>query len=232
MIPDNLRIYPKQPATFALAPNPAIITFPLHTLHLLPPAIHHTIVCLSLNHFINSLPSGTDREIALTNRSKVYHHRGAALRALGQYIAQDKTRCGDLTIVSILMFLCLEVSLPSSSFVVYCSGANWMGLYSCKTRHFLTGGCMLVVCSGSSTCAAASRNSRKIHRIWSRRLSFTYCTLFFTIPYPKPGLESSAYVGSASSTWATPTVPHGTRCVSANTHLLSRRSRTWPTCTV
>jgi hypothetical protein len=125
MIPDNLRIYPKQPATFALAPNPAIITFPLHTLHLLPPAIHHTIVCLSLNHFINSLPSGTDREIALTNRSKAYHHCGAALRALGKYIAQDKTRCGDFTIASILMFLCLEVSLPD--FYVLCGVCGCFG---------------------------------------------------------------------------------------------------------
>jgi hypothetical protein len=85
------------------------MTFPLYILHLLPPAIHHTIVCLSLNHFINSLPIGTDREVAVTNRSKVYHHRGAALRALSQHIAQDRTRCGDLTIASVMMFLCLEV---------------------------------------------------------------------------------------------------------------------------
>ena len=111
MVIDNLRILPDAKASGELAPNPAIILFPMRALHILPPAIHHTLVCLSLNHFIHCLPVGADRTFVVTNRSKVYHHRGAAIRALSQYVGKDKTRCSDLTIASILMFMSLEVSV-------------------------------------------------------------------------------------------------------------------------
>ncbi|RYF31730.1 MAG: hypothetical protein EOO38_31445, partial [Cytophagaceae bacterium] len=78
----NLRILPTVKAAGELAPNPAIILFPLRALHILPPAIHHTLVCLSLNHYVHSLPIGADKSAALQNRAKVYHHRGAAIQAL------------------------------------------------------------------------------------------------------------------------------------------------------
>jgi hypothetical protein len=105
---DNLRIHPQYKASDELAHNPAIVLFPPQALHLLTPSIHHAVVCLSLNHFIYSQPLGTDHA-AVNTRPKVYHHRGAALRALSQLIGQDKTRCSDMTITTILMFLCLEV---------------------------------------------------------------------------------------------------------------------------
>lgn len=111
---DNVRIHPEVTASAELAPNPALILFPLHALHILPPAVHHTFVCMSLNHFIHRLPSGVDRSVVVTNRSKVYHHRGAAIRSLSHYIGKDSTRCSDLTITSILMFLSMEVSLKLS----------------------------------------------------------------------------------------------------------------------
>jgi hypothetical protein len=82
---------------------------PLEALHILPPAIHHTLVCLSLNHFIHSLPPGSDKTVAVINRSKVYQHRGAAIRALSQYVGKDKTQTNDLSIASILMFMSMEV---------------------------------------------------------------------------------------------------------------------------
>lgn len=109
MLPDNLRIHTTYKAAGELAPNPALVPFPQQALHLLTPAIHHTLVCLSLNHFIHTSPLGTDRAVLAPNRWKVYHHRGAALHALGQHIGQDKTRCSDMTITTILMFMCLEV---------------------------------------------------------------------------------------------------------------------------
>ena len=84
MLPDNLRIHTTYKAAGELAPNPALVPFPQQALHLLTPAIHHTLVCLSLNHFIHTSPLGTDRAVLAPNRWKVYHHRGAALRALGQ----------------------------------------------------------------------------------------------------------------------------------------------------
>ena len=108
---DNHRIHAQYKASGELAPNPAIIVFPPQALHLLTPAIHHTLVCISLNHYLHSQSIGADRAAASINRSKIYHNRGEALGALCQYIGQDKTRCSDMTITSILMFMCLEVSL-------------------------------------------------------------------------------------------------------------------------
>ncbi|KAF1938743.1 hypothetical protein EJ02DRAFT_409887 [Clathrospora elynae] len=108
----NLRIHPKYKASGELAPNPAIVTFPLHTLYLLPPAIHHTVVCISLNHYIHNLPLDANRAVITTNRSKVYYHRGAAIQALSRYVGQEKTRCSDLTIASIIIFMCLELQTP------------------------------------------------------------------------------------------------------------------------
>jgi hypothetical protein len=92
-----------------LVPNHAITNFPLAVLHLLPPTVHHIMVCLTVNHFIHSLPPGTDKAVTIVNRSKVYQHRGAAIRALSEYIGKDKTRCSDLSIASIMMFMSLEV---------------------------------------------------------------------------------------------------------------------------
>jgi hypothetical protein len=107
-----MRIHPEVKTAGELAPNPALIEFPLSALHILPPTIHHTLVCLSLNHFVHSLPSGADQGVVVTSRSKVYHHRGAAIRALSHYVGKDKTRCSDFTIASILMFMSMEVRPP------------------------------------------------------------------------------------------------------------------------
>ncbi|KAH5062275.1 hypothetical protein HBH96_068650 [Parastagonospora nodorum] len=104
----NTRIYPMVKASGELAPNPALIQFPLAALHMLPPAVHHTMVYLSLNHFIHTLPVGTNKHVTISTRSEIYQHRGAAIRSLSQYVGKDKTRCSDLAISSILMFLAME----------------------------------------------------------------------------------------------------------------------------
>lgn len=109
-------MHPTISSAKALAPNPVLVTFPLNALHVLPPAIHHTLVCLAVNHYIHTLPVGADKSVAIENRSKIYHHRGAAIRALSQYVGKDKTRCNDLTIASILMFMSMEVSSFSKTY--------------------------------------------------------------------------------------------------------------------
>jgi hypothetical protein len=112
---DNERIRPAILMSEDLAPNPAVIKFPMAALNLLPPAVHHTLVCLSINHYIHSLPVGADKSIATGNRSKIYQHRGAAIRALSQYVAKDQTRCNDLSISSILVFMSMEVRYHHSN---------------------------------------------------------------------------------------------------------------------
>lgn len=106
----NQRIYPDVTIINDMAPNPHIMIFPVSALHLLPPAVHHSLVSLSLNHFIHSLPVGTGKSVAAGSWQKMYHHRGAAIRELNYRISKDKTRCSDGTITSVLMFLCNEVS--------------------------------------------------------------------------------------------------------------------------
>lgn len=108
----NSRIHPDVLASGELAPNPAMTMFPLQALHVLPPTVHHTFVCMSVNHFIHSLPVGADKQIAVANRLKLYHHRGAAIRSLNYYISQDRTRCSDVTIASILMFMSVDLQSP------------------------------------------------------------------------------------------------------------------------
>lgn len=107
---DNVRIHPICMAAGELAQNPALVQFPLAALHILPPAMHHILVCLALNHYIHTLPSSANKSTAVINRSKVYYHRGVAIRALSEYVGRDKTRCSDFTIASILMFMSMEVS--------------------------------------------------------------------------------------------------------------------------
>jgi len=72
--------------------------------------MHHTLVCLALNHYIHTLPVGADKAVAVSNRSKVYQHRGAAIKSLSQYVGKDKTMCSDMSIASIMMFMSMEVS--------------------------------------------------------------------------------------------------------------------------
>lgn len=90
-------------------PNPAIVHFPVWALHVLSPAMHHTLVCLGLNHYIHTLPPGSNREVVASNRSKIYKYRGLAIRALSENVASETTRSSDLTISSILMFMAMEV---------------------------------------------------------------------------------------------------------------------------
>lgn len=71
--------------------------------------MHHTLVCLGLNHFIHSLPDGSNRALIASSRSKIYRYRGLAIRALSENVARETTRSSDLTISSILMFMAMEV---------------------------------------------------------------------------------------------------------------------------
>ncbi|KAL6710639.1 hypothetical protein ACN47E_008687 [Coniothyrium glycines] len=109
----NERIHPDVVEANVLAPNPALLMFPVQVLHVLPPTVHHILVCLTLNHFLHSLPEGSSRKIASVKRAKVYQHRGAAIRALSHYVGQDTTRCNDMTIASVLMFLSVELQNPA-----------------------------------------------------------------------------------------------------------------------
>jgi hypothetical protein len=111
----NARVYPQYKTSDDLAQNPAIIQFPLYALHLLPPAVHHTLVCLSLYHFCYSLPAGAHRAVMVSNRFKIFQHRGFAIQALSDMISKTKTRCSDMTIVSVVMFMSMDMQNSGST---------------------------------------------------------------------------------------------------------------------
>lgn len=123
---------------------------------MVPPATHHTFVCLSLNHYIHRLPSGGDQAVVVASRSKVYHHRGAAIRALSHSIGQINTQRSDLTIASILAFMSMEVSPAFWLFLHLKFARLLIVIGSSKTLHARTGAHMRVVCNDSSICVAGS----------------------------------------------------------------------------
>ncbi|KAH3920020.1 hypothetical protein HBH56_021740 [Parastagonospora nodorum] len=198
----NTRIYPMVKASGELAPNPALIQFPLAALHMLPPAVHHTVVCLSLNHFIHTLQVGTNKHVTISTRSEIHQHRGAAIRSLSQYVGKDKTRCSDLAISSILMFLAMELQNPLiANWRSHASGLNQLihlrgGIRSLmKQSPYLTPTLaifMLIVtlantCSPSrdqiSLSGSPAQDLTDIESIYSILFPYTLCppTIYLTI---------------------------------------------------
>jgi hypothetical protein len=104
-------MYPQSKVSDVLVPNGYHQFFPLAALHFVPPAVHHGIVCISLGHFINSLPRSSGKRVAEVYWDKIYQHRGAAIRELRASISRPEGRCSDATITSVFMFLAVEVSL-------------------------------------------------------------------------------------------------------------------------
>lgn len=104
----NMRILPQIKTMDELVPNPHLMIFPVAALHLLPPAVHHTVVCMALTHYTYSLPPSEARAMAATSNTKILHHRGAALREISHRLTTQK-KPTDSTMVSVCMLMCCEV---------------------------------------------------------------------------------------------------------------------------
>ncbi|CAI6308939.1 unnamed protein product [Periconia digitata] len=104
----NMRVLPQLKTADELVPNPHLIIFPVAALHLLPPAVHHTVVCLTLSHYTFSLPPAESRAVAATSTTKILHHRGSALREISRRLTTQKSPA-DSTVVSVCMLMCCEL---------------------------------------------------------------------------------------------------------------------------
>jgi hypothetical protein len=51
----------------------------------------------------------------ISNRFKIFQHRGFAIQALSEMISKTKTRCSDMTIVSIVMFMGMDMQNSGST---------------------------------------------------------------------------------------------------------------------
>jgi len=75
----------------------------------LPPLTLHGIVCISLGFRIHSLARGVNPDTVQHLWSRLYHHRGAAIRILNQDISGEDTRASNATISGLVVFLVQEV---------------------------------------------------------------------------------------------------------------------------
>ncbi|PKS12978.1 hypothetical protein jhhlp_000319 [Lomentospora prolificans] len=101
-------IYPRMMDTL-LVPESAMIPLMDFNLALLSPLTIHTIVCLSLGYRIHNISRQADMELLRHLWSRLYLHRGAAIRILNQDIAREDTRASDTTISGLVVFLVQEI---------------------------------------------------------------------------------------------------------------------------
>ncbi|KAK0719405.1 C6 zinc finger domain-containing protein [Lasiosphaeris hirsuta] len=99
----NIRVYPDA-VSHQLAPNP--FNVPIASLHLMPASIIHALVSIAISHRLFQVPRDTSRCTSLSGaRSRLYHHRGIAIRLLNELVGSDETRSGDVTIASVFTLL-------------------------------------------------------------------------------------------------------------------------------
>jgi len=84
---------------------------PHFTAPLLPRSITESIVCTSLCHrILQSSDAGPSGQVVLARR--LQRHRGDALRALTNDLAQAEHQASDVTLAAVLLLLMVEVGLP------------------------------------------------------------------------------------------------------------------------
>ncbi|KAI9044813.1 Zn(II)2Cys6 transcription factor [Aspergillus affinis] len=105
----NTCVYPDVAAMHDLPPNPYLDRFPTVALHQMPLSVCHTIAYFVLGQRLQRCGSSEADEFLTRERSRLYHHRGEAMRCLGEDIANATTQCNDATILSVLMFLFADV---------------------------------------------------------------------------------------------------------------------------
>ncbi|KAH8424442.1 Zn(II)2Cys6 transcription factor [Aspergillus melleus] len=105
----NTCVYPDVAAMHDLPPNPYLDQFPMVALHQMPLSVCHTIAYLVLGHRLQRCGSSDADDVLTRERSRLYHHRGEAMRCLSEDIASATTQCNDATILSVLMFLFADV---------------------------------------------------------------------------------------------------------------------------
>ncbi|KAA8641288.1 Zn(II)2Cys6 transcription factor [Aspergillus tanneri] len=102
-------IYPDLAVMHELVPNPYLAPIPMMAFRDTSSSVRHTICYLTLGHRIQQLAWQLDEAALVEERSRLYHHRGEAMRALSEDISNDRSQCTDTTILSVLMFLFADV---------------------------------------------------------------------------------------------------------------------------
>ena len=96
-----------------LAPNPYIAPFDMDLLPRLPISMRHALAYTALAHRAQRAAQVADNSHSISLRSRMYYHRGLALRSLVSDVSGMEPRTNDAVIASVLCFLVGEVSRPS-----------------------------------------------------------------------------------------------------------------------
>ncbi|KAJ1326116.1 fungal specific transcription factor domain-containing protein [Microdochium nivale] len=134
----NTWVLPSYDAALELAPNPFIGPFPMDVLPHLTGGLRHTVVALALGHRIHQLPTDAGRAVSVDLWSRLFHHRLLAVRELSRDIASEDTRASDGTIVTIILFLFVELQqMPASNWRQHLDGLTQLIDMRGGPRYFL-----------------------------------------------------------------------------------------------
>lgn len=97
-------------ATHQLAPSPWLALVPMNAIIYLPPSIQDTLVFMAIGHRISQLPGVTDRSALSALKTRMYDHRGKAIRAIHKVLDNESLRNTDYALSIVLMLLFGEVS--------------------------------------------------------------------------------------------------------------------------
>ncbi|EAW15253.1 C6 zinc finger domain protein [Aspergillus clavatus NRRL 1] len=101
----NCHILPEYTPLLQLGENPFIMAFPMSGVQYLPPAIHNTLVSMALGHRFHQLLPQNSRSDLCELRTRYFHHRGEAIRSVGEAIAMPEACCTDLALNGVMMLL-------------------------------------------------------------------------------------------------------------------------------
>lgn len=108
---DNSAIYPSWSSIHKLAPNGWIKKVPLESTLTTGLAIRHILTSCAICYYVNQLPATSDnlqdrREL----KTKILYHRDIVIRSLSETLADERMNTTDVTILTVLMFLLVDVS--------------------------------------------------------------------------------------------------------------------------
>ncbi|KXJ90025.1 fungal-specific transcription factor domain-domain-containing protein [Microdochium bolleyi] len=134
----NTWVLPTYDSALELAPNPFIAPFPLEILPYLTDGLRHTVVALAIGHRIHQLPKDASRGASVDLWSRLFHHRLLAIRELSHDIASEDTRASDNTIVTIILFLFVELQqMPATNWRQHLDGLTQLIEIRGGAREFL-----------------------------------------------------------------------------------------------
>ncbi|KAM0808354.1 putative Fungal-specific transcription factor domain-containing protein [Seiridium cardinale] len=129
--PDNSWIFPSWDPIQKMAPNGWIIPLPFDALHGAHPAVRHTLTSCALEWRIHQVPTlgwggnGAEQDIKHM-KTKIFHHRDIAIRALSDAVADEKRQTTDVTIISVLLFLLIDIRKSTNNWRQHYDGLTSM----------------------------------------------------------------------------------------------------------